>query len=381
MKRPSFQFYPDDWTGNSNLRRCTHEEKGIWMDVLCILHDQEEYGIVRWPLAEIAQAVGVTKTKLKRLVDKGVLKGIDAGSQCDPFIFVPRSGRKDGAPVTLIEQQDGPLWYSSRMVLDEYKRKVRGGIDDTSKGTPDPSPKGGIGADIDATPKHASKGTPDPSPLTCAPGQASRAAPSSPSPSPLISKRREAAATPPPRACVPVPAHEATPPAAPPDVPETPAEPPEPPRPPIPDEAPKRATQIVVLLRRNGADLRIVPNDRHIAGWVRDNVTDAEILLALETAKARRQAQGSDQPIGTAYLAPIIADLRASPPDPGAGKPAAAYKPWICTWSGIVAKGAEFGLKQEEGEPAPDFKARVIAAANLSDEEKARLRADFGVSI
>ena len=38
MKRPSFQFYPEDWLANANLRRCTHEEKGIWIDVMCLLH-------------------------------------------------------------------------------------------------------------------------------------------------------------------------------------------------------------------------------------------------------------------------------------------------------------------------------------------------------
>lgn len=179
MKRPSFQFYPGDWTGNSNLKRCTHEEKGIWIDVLCVLHDQEEYGVVRWQLAELAQAVGATKTKLKRLVDKGVLKGADAGCRCDAFIFVPRSGRKNGAPITLIEQQNGPLWYSSRMVEDEHKRRVRGGLEDAPKRTPDPSPKPPIGEGFSDGIDDAPKGTPDSSPLTCAPGQAPRADPSS----------------------------------------------------------------------------------------------------------------------------------------------------------------------------------------------------------
>src|SRR5690606_30036414 len=160
MRRPSFQFYPDDWSSNSNLKRCTHEEKGIWIDVMCVLHDQDEYGIARWPLAEIAQAVGTTKAKLKRLVEKGVLKGADAGEKCAPMVFVPRSGRKNGDPVTLIEEQEGPIWYSSRMVLDEYKRMVRGGTEAAPNGSPDASPKGGIGEGIDDTPKDS----PDPSP-------------------------------------------------------------------------------------------------------------------------------------------------------------------------------------------------------------------------
>ncbi len=171
MKRPSFQFYPEDWLANANLRRCTHEEKGIWIDVMCLLHDQAEYGVVRWPLKELAGAVGTTARKLRALIDKGVLKGADTGESTEAFIYVPRSGRRDGDPVTLIDEQKGPLWFSSRMVTDEYKRQVRGGEL--------PSPKGGLGEVLDAAPK--------PAPSTRAPAQAPRAAPPSPSPTPLTS--------------------------------------------------------------------------------------------------------------------------------------------------------------------------------------------------
>jgi hypothetical protein len=44
MKRPSFQFYVGDWQSNSNLRRCTFGEKRIWLDVMCLMHDAEQYG-------------------------------------------------------------------------------------------------------------------------------------------------------------------------------------------------------------------------------------------------------------------------------------------------------------------------------------------------
>lgn len=126
MKRPAFQFYPGDWQANSNLRRCTHAEKGVWLDVMCLMHDSEEYGVLRWSLKEIAQAVGCKVADLKALKDKGVMKGADKGEPCEPFIYTPRSGRKDGEPVTLVALQDGPIWYSSRMVRDEYVRKNAG---------------------------------------------------------------------------------------------------------------------------------------------------------------------------------------------------------------------------------------------------------------
>lgn len=125
MRRPSFQFYPADWTGNSNLRRCSHAEKGVWLEIMCLMHDQEEYGVLRWSLKEVAQAVGCTVNVLKGLCTKGVLKGDDKRLN-QPFVYTPRSGRKDGDSVTLVAAQDGPIWYSSRMVKDEYVRTIRG---------------------------------------------------------------------------------------------------------------------------------------------------------------------------------------------------------------------------------------------------------------
>jgi hypothetical protein len=153
LKRPSFQFYPGDWASNSNLRRCSHAEKGVWIDVMCLMHDSEDYGVLRWPLKEIAQAVNCTVAALRGLSDKGILKGADAGEKVEPFIYVPRSGRKDGEPVTLVSSQVGPLWYSSRMVKDEYVRTIRGestrfgdGDGDSPKNAPKSKPK--------ASPKH-----------------------------------------------------------------------------------------------------------------------------------------------------------------------------------------------------------------------------------
>src|SRR3984885_16151688 len=102
MKKPSFQFYVGDWQSNSNLRRCTFAEKGIWLDVMCLMHDGEQYGVLRWPLKEIVQAVGCKLSDLKSLAAKGVLKGADVGEKCDAFVVTPRHAGRDGDPVTLI---------------------------------------------------------------------------------------------------------------------------------------------------------------------------------------------------------------------------------------------------------------------------------------
>lgn len=147
MTRPSFQFYPGDWLKDTKLRRCSHAARGAWIDVLCVLHDSEEYGVARFPMAELANAAGAPIKLLKELADKGVLKGCDKG-ECAPLIYTPRSGRKAGPEVTLVPPTVGPIWYSSRMVKDEYVRTVRGEgsrFGEGSGGAPKASPKGGFG--------------------------------------------------------------------------------------------------------------------------------------------------------------------------------------------------------------------------------------------
>lgn len=125
MRRPSFQFYPADWRNNANLRRCSWEARGVWVEVMGLMHDSDEYGMLRWPLKEIAQALGAPVKLVLELSSKGVMKGVDSG-QCEAMVYTPRSGRKDGEPVDLVPSQPGPIWYSSRMVKDEHVRTIRG---------------------------------------------------------------------------------------------------------------------------------------------------------------------------------------------------------------------------------------------------------------
>lgn len=149
MKRPAFQFYPGDWRKNARLRRCSPAARGVWVDVMCLMHDSDEYGVLRWPLKEIAQAAGATKAHLNELVAKGVLKGADRGAS--PYVWAPNHAGQRGDEVVLVAVESAPVWYCSRMVRDEHKRKARGSTtrfqpaQTTEGGSPNPKPKGCIG--------------------------------------------------------------------------------------------------------------------------------------------------------------------------------------------------------------------------------------------
>jgi hypothetical protein len=124
------------------------------------MHDSDEYGVLRWHLKEIGQATGAKMRELKELVEKGVLYGIEKG-ECEPMIYVPKSGRKLGNPVELIAAQEGPIWYSPRMVRDEYVRRVRGAGGQFGS-EQNPAPKGGFGDDFGGGFDDASNGAPNP---------------------------------------------------------------------------------------------------------------------------------------------------------------------------------------------------------------------------
>lgn len=153
MKRPSFQFYPGDWKKNAKLRRCSEAARGAWVDVLCLLHDFDEYGVCRWPLLDLARSAGVPLKLVKELVAKDVLKGSD--KEIADYVYTPRHAGADGEPVVLIPAQPGPVWFCSRFVRDDHIRQKRGagtrfGDDESASNDgknrkPKSPPKGGIG--------------------------------------------------------------------------------------------------------------------------------------------------------------------------------------------------------------------------------------------
>jgi hypothetical protein len=44
MKRPAFQFYPADWRKDSALQSCSGMARGLWIEMMCVMHECEPYG-------------------------------------------------------------------------------------------------------------------------------------------------------------------------------------------------------------------------------------------------------------------------------------------------------------------------------------------------
>ncbi|MGJ0236969.1 hypothetical protein ACQEPB_00410 [Novosphingobium fluoreni] len=72
-RRPSFQFYPSDWRTETGLRLCSLGAKGLWIEMLTIMHEGEPYGHLTMEGRAIApemlaRLIGEAPATVKRLV-------------------------------------------------------------------------------------------------------------------------------------------------------------------------------------------------------------------------------------------------------------------------------------------------------------------------
>lgn len=105
MKRPSFQFYPADWRKDAELQSCSIAARGLWVEMLCIMHESSLYGhlaINGKPMtaAQLGRLVGESEKAIKALLDE-----------------------LEGAGV--FSTSDGGCIFSRRMVKDEEVRNIK----------------------------------------------------------------------------------------------------------------------------------------------------------------------------------------------------------------------------------------------------------------
>ena len=124
-KLPAFQFYPGDWMKDPNLKRCSHTAKGVWIDMLCLMFECDERGILAsggdaWTLDEIACAVGgaqdVSLAGIHELLAKGVASRNSVGA-----IFSRRLVRDEH--IRTVRAKAGSKGGSKTSSKKEAKRK------------------------------------------------------------------------------------------------------------------------------------------------------------------------------------------------------------------------------------------------------------------
>lgn len=105
MKRPSFQFYPGDWLQDINLRSCSVEARGLWIDMMCFMHQAPLYGYL------IVGSKGIDKGTLSRMT------GVPLENIGGLLHELQQAG--------VFSVDDSGVIYSRRMIRDEEIRRKR----------------------------------------------------------------------------------------------------------------------------------------------------------------------------------------------------------------------------------------------------------------
>lgn len=104
MKLPAFQFYPGDWMKDPNLRRCSRAARGMWADMLCLMFECADRGVLAtggtpWSDEEIAAAATGDLSEGLACISELLRKGV--------------AHRNSSGAI-----------FSKRMVRDEQKRRA-----------------------------------------------------------------------------------------------------------------------------------------------------------------------------------------------------------------------------------------------------------------
>jgi hypothetical protein len=147
MKLPFMKFFPRDWMGDEALRLCSLPARGLWIDLLCLMHSSPRRGYLQTanglplPLEQIARMTGCSTDEVTRLLQE--LK--DSGT-CDctehGMIFSRRIVREESkrAKCSDAGKKGGGNPYALKDLTfkGEPKGEVKGGDKGEGKGHFDP---------------------------------------------------------------------------------------------------------------------------------------------------------------------------------------------------------------------------------------------------
>lgn len=103
---PAFQFYPADWRKDPGVQSLDFETRGIWWEIICLLHESDERGVLLLngqPMPEdaLCRLLGLDNQKLTTALTTLLTYGVAKRRESDNAI------------------------YSKRMVADENLRQIR----------------------------------------------------------------------------------------------------------------------------------------------------------------------------------------------------------------------------------------------------------------
>jgi hypothetical protein len=105
MKRPAFQFYPGDWLRDTALRTCSIGARGLWIDMICFMHEGNPYGHLK--------------------VNQKVILATNLAVMCGATLLDIEGWLGELSSAGVFEKTEDGTIYSRRMIRDEIIREAR----------------------------------------------------------------------------------------------------------------------------------------------------------------------------------------------------------------------------------------------------------------
>ena len=105
MKRPAFQFYPGDWLRDTALRTCSIGARGLWIDMICFMHEGNPYGHLK--------------------VNQKVILPANLAVMCGATLGDIDGWLAELSSAGVFEKTEDGTIYSRRMIRDEVIRETR----------------------------------------------------------------------------------------------------------------------------------------------------------------------------------------------------------------------------------------------------------------
>ena len=70
LKRPSLQFYPGDWLKDPALGMCSLATRGVWIEMLCLMHENGRSGVLAGTVEQLARTCRATPKEMAEALNE-----------------------------------------------------------------------------------------------------------------------------------------------------------------------------------------------------------------------------------------------------------------------------------------------------------------------
>lgn len=124
--RPAFQFYPDDWLGETSLRVCPLADRGLWMDMLCVMWVAPRRGFLQAGASRVeaeglARIAGATEAEVEQSLSRMEAAGVFERDS-DGTIYCRRMVREEKQRLSKVQAGRAGGIASKRQAEPQAKR-------------------------------------------------------------------------------------------------------------------------------------------------------------------------------------------------------------------------------------------------------------------